>query len=112
MNNDHQGHEDARFGVTEKKPLAERLLPARLCPSYLVVARCEQAKAGSARYRLMKHLAWSAFCVLQDGIRVVPRAHSSLGANVLFLRPGRFIHGYKKEYEEDAAKPIIDDNDA
>lgn len=68
--------------------------------------------AGSARYRLMKHLARSAFCASQDGIRVVPRAHSSLGANVLFLRSGRFIHGDKKEYEEDAAKPIIDDNDA
>ncbi|MBT2762755.1 hypothetical protein [Paenibacillus sp. ISL-20] len=44
MNNDHQGHEDARFGETEKKPPAERLPLAWLRPSYLVVARCEQAE--------------------------------------------------------------------
>ncbi|MBY0162964.1 hypothetical protein H0178_45450 [Cytobacillus firmus] len=43
MNNHHQGHENARFGETERKPPAERLLPARLHASYLVVARRNQA---------------------------------------------------------------------
>ena len=103
MNNDHQGHEDARFGETERSPWLKGF-PARLCPSYLVVAAVNKRRR-FGRYRRMKHLQWSVFASgkMESGTTstFVPRSECAL------LRSGRFIHGHKKEYEEDAAKPIL-----
>ena len=105
MNNDHQGHEDARFGETERSPWLKGF-PARLCPSYLVVAAVNKRRRfgplppyeASSMERLLHPVRWN-----QGGTTstFVPRSECAL------LRSGRFIHGHKKEYEEDAAKPIV-----